>query len=177
MFNHDKIPLSLPMVIEGLFSAGACMITFGALLGKTSAGQLLVLSVIEVAFYTLNIYIIVYSVEVVDVGGSMIIHMFGALFGIAATRFLTPCRKDRSDGWEVENRSSATSDVFAMIGTVFLWILWPSFNAALVPPLGQYRAVVNTILSLCNSCLTAYAMSRFFDGKFGMVDIQNAVCF
>jgi ammonium transporter Rh len=45
-------------------------------------------------------------------------------------------------------------------GTLFLWIFWPSFNAALATPgAGQQRAVVNTILSISASTVTAFAVS------------------
>ena len=53
---------------------------------------------------------------------------------------------------------------------------WPSFNAG--PQSGhlQHRAVVNTVLSMCGSCLAAFAASRLLrhEKKFSMVDIQNA---
>ena len=64
----------------------------------------------------------------------------------------------------------------AMIGTIFLWMFWPSFNAALGVGNGQPRAVINTLLSIAASCVTAflssYALRR--DKRFNMVDVQNA---
>jgi len=51
-----------------------------------------------------------------------------------------------------------------------------SFNAALAAPTFQLRAVINTLLSMCGCCVTAFVFSRFLrgEGKFFMVDIQNA---
>lgn len=44
------------------------------------------------------------------------------------------------------------SDLFAMIGTLFLWIFWPSFNSALLDtPEQQHRAIMNTYLSLASA--------------------------
>ena len=58
---------------------------------------------------------------------------------------------------------SHTSDLFSMIGTVFLWMFWPSFNAgAAAEGDAQMRAVMNTYLSLCGCVLTAFATSAFF---------------
>ena len=61
----------------------------------------------------------------------------------------------------------------------FLWLFrlfWPSFNGALAVSNAQHRAVLNTVLSLCGSCVVAflasYALRR--EAKFHMVDIQNA---
>ena len=44
--------------------------------------------------------------------------------------------------------ASKTSDTFAMVGTIFLWIFWPSFNSALLDGNDQQRAILNTYLSL-----------------------------
>jgi ammonium transporter Rh len=59
----------------------------------------------------------------------MYVHAFGAYFGLAASFALG--NKNR-DGTPFRNhkhqRSSKTSDTFAMVGTLFLWLFWPSFN-------------------------------------------------
>ena len=64
-----------------------------------------------------------------------------------------------------------------MIGTVFLWLFWPSFNSAPAEPgIGMNRTVTNTVLSLTGSCVAAflasYALRR--ERAFNMVDVQNA---
>ena len=64
-----------------------------------------------------------------------------------------------------------------MIGTIFLWMFWPSFNsAAALPGAAQHRAVLNTYFSLCASVLCAFAMSSLLNEhkKFVMEHIQNA---
>jgi len=63
--------------------------------------------------------------------------------------------------------------MFAMIGTIFLWMFWPSFNGALAEGNGQHRVVINTVLSLTNSCVGAFIASKLLrhEHKFDMVDI------
>jgi len=63
-----------------------------------------------------------------------------------------------------------------MIGTLFLWLFWPSFNGAIAVGNTAHRAIVNTILSLTGSCVTAFLSSHALrrEAKFSMVDIQNA---
>ncbi len=40
------------------------------------------------------------------------------------------------------------------LGTVFLWVYWPSFNAGIAEPAdARERAVINTYLSLSACCL------------------------
>ena len=38
------------------------------------------------------------------------------------------------DGEDKENRASYTSDMFAMVGTLFLFLYWPSFKYVPCPP-------------------------------------------
>jgi len=62
-----------------------------------------------------------------------------------------------------------------MIGTIFLWMFWPSFNGALAVAGNQHRVIVNTVLSLCVSASMAFFLSSVFHkGKFEMAEIQNA---
>lgn len=95
---------------------------------------------------------------IADIGGSMVIHMFGAFFGIAASAFLT----DKKARGNRDNSAVYHSDLFAMIGTIFLWMYWPSFNGALSYGNAQHRAVVNTVLSLTASCIFAFIFSQFW---------------
>ena len=54
-------------------------------------------------------------------------------------------------------------------GTVFLWMYWPSFNAALVAPdyVAQHRSVINTYFSLSAACVTTFALSPIFQRNGG----------
>ena len=58
---------------------------------------------------------------------------------------LRPKKEENEAG--VNEGPSYTSDIFAMIGTLFLWIFWPSFNSALVDDGDQERAIINTYLA------------------------------
>merc|ERR1719460_3480301 len=109
----------------------------------------------------------------------MFVHTFGAYFGLGVSRALSKSKKDASSG-EVKshdlNGSSTTSDMFAMIGTLFLWMFLPSFNGALAHGPQQNRVLVNTVLSLSACCVTAFAADNLLrpGHKFSMVSIQNA---
>jgi ammonium transporter Rh len=58
--------------------------------------------------------------------------------------------------------SRYSSDIFAMIGTVLLWIYWPSFNAILAHNDGYHRAIINTYISLLGSTISTFIVSSFF---------------
>merc|ERR1719453_1479910 len=162
------VPMEVPMLIEGDFAAAAVLITFGGVLGKVSPLQLLLIGLVEVVVYAVN-FELVAKIGTLDVGGSLVIHAFGAYFGLACSYACTP--KAAFD--HPKNKASYTSDMFAMVGTVFLWIYWPSFVSALVPQ-DREMAVFHTVLALCGSCVCAFAASAIFLDKFDMVHIQNA---
>tara|TARA_Y100000739_G_C20609982_1_gene467967 strand:- start:1692 stop:3014 length:1323 start_codon:yes stop_codon:yes gene_type:complete len=170
--SWNTITLDIETLITGDFAAGAVLISFGALLGKTNILQMSVIVLAELIFYAINESIGVIKYEAVDMGGSMYVHTFGAFFGLAVSYMITNLDKIKSE----KNSPSYVSDTFAMIGTIFLWMYWPSFNGALADGNSQHRVVINTYLSLTNSCIVAFIFSKIFrpKHKFNMVDIQNA---
>jgi ammonium transporter Rh len=84
----------------------------------------------EVIFYTLNAVVITSVLGAVDIGGSMSIHMFGAYFGLTST-FFFKSRKAIKDEYD-QCKGNYNSQLIAMIGTLFLFMFFPSFNAAMV---------------------------------------------
>lgn len=86
------------------------------------------MALVQVVGYTLNEAIVYELLHVNDAGGSMAIHSYGAYFGLTVSliisRVVKPVRKPPT---------SYQSNTFAMIGTLFLWMFWPSFNAGFFP--------------------------------------------
>uniref|UniRef100_H3CEY0 Ammonium transporter Rh type A n=1 Tax=Tetraodon nigroviridis TaxID=99883 RepID=H3CEY0_TETNG len=172
--DHGKIKISIFKIINADFSTATVLISFGAVLGKTSPVQLLIMTILEITIFSINEHLVAEVFQANDVGASMIIHAFGAYFGLAVARVLY--RPGLKKGHEKEG-SVYHSDLFAMIGTVFLWMFWPSFNSAIADPgLTQLTAVINTYLSLAACVLSAYAISSLVEhkGKLDMVHVQNA---
>ena len=52
--QRSYVLVDLPLLIDAAFAAGAAMISFGAVLGKTSPTQLLWLLVLQVPVYAFN---------------------------------------------------------------------------------------------------------------------------
>lgn len=169
----EKIKIHVESLVDADFACATVLISFGALVGKASPMQLLFIAFFEMIFYSLNYAIGMTQYKVADVGGSITLHSFGACFGLAATMMLSPRKKTKASAL---NGSNHTSDLFAMIGTVFLFMFWPSFNAALADGAGQQRAVLATIFSITASVAAGFGFSALFrpEHKFSMVDIQNA---
>ncbi|XP_006149162.1 ammonium transporter Rh type A [Tupaia chinensis] len=170
----QQIHIGITNMINADFSTATVLISFGAVLGKTSPVQMLIMTILEIAVFAGNEYLVVEIFQASDTGASMVIHAFGAYFGLAAAGVLY--RSGLRRGHDNEE-SVYHSDLFAMIGTLFLWMFWPSFNSAIAEPGNkQYRAIVNTYLSLAACVLTSYACSSLVEhrGKLDMVHIQNA---
>ncbi|XP_006198521.2 ammonium transporter Rh type C [Vicugna pacos] len=173
-FEGNYILVGVENLINADFCVGSVCVAFGAVLGKVSPVQLLIMTLFQVTLFAVNEYILLELLEVKDAGGSMTIHTFGAYFGLTVTRILY-----RPNLYQSKERQSSVyhSDLFAMIGTLFLWMFWPSFNSA-VSNHGdaQHRAVINTYCSLAACVLTSVALSSALQkkGKLDMVHIQNA---
>ena len=105
-------------------------------------------------------------------GGSMFIHAFGAYFGLAVSFCLRKMDTEKSSNNEGPRY---TSDLFSLLGTVILWVFWPSFNGALVVGAARHRAIINTYISLMGSTAWVFVLSGLLGNrKFAAEDIQNA---
>jgi len=81
----NNVSLSLIAFVEAAYGAATVLVTFGAVLGKVSPFELLILAIFEGLFYCLNYYINIRVLEASDPGGGMTIHLFGAFYSIGVT--------------------------------------------------------------------------------------------
>lgn len=159
-------------LVEADFAAAAVLISFGALLGKTTPQQMILLSIIETFAYAINANVGSRIFRAADVGGSIAIHAFGAYFGLFASRILAA-----APGIPMANLAEdRTSNVFSLLGTCSLFIFWPSFTSAPAKTAAERDVIiVNTTLAIAASALTAFASSAALrGGRLDVVDIANA---
>jgi len=172
--HNGKIYLNLTdSMLFSDFAAAAVLITFGVVLGKTTPLQLIILALIEIVLFTVNEIIGRKYLKAIDAGDTIFVHLFGAYFGLACSRVMY---KKKYEG-SAKQSSARTSDMFSMVGTIFLWMFWPSFNsAAAADGEPRHRAILNTYFSLCACVLGAFAVSGLDNkhNKFVMEHIQNA---
>lgn len=158
------------------FAAASLLICTGAVLGRLKMPQYLFMALLFIPFYMLNEWIILDAGlgllpmgAVVDTGGSIVIHAFGALFGLGVIVSMTTKKE-----FDLEIKTDATSDRFSLIGTMVLWIFWPSFCAALVSAGDVPQTALNVILALCGSTIATYFASVVLRRKISVTDIANA---
>ncbi|KAJ8370851.1 hypothetical protein SKAU_G00108790, partial [Synaphobranchus kaupii] len=118
-------------------------------------------------------WVVLEHLRINDVGGSILIHLFACYFGLAVTFVLY--RPGLRDG-HVKEGSSYQSDILSVVGTLLLWVYWPSFNSAFaLKGDDQHRAILHTFIALSASTLTAFALSSLLNprGRLTIADIQN----
>lgn len=189
--------LKVPTFIDGEFAAATALISYGAVIGRASPVQLVVMALLQSFFYAFNKVVIVLGLWAAeDVGGSMTIHMFGAYFGLAVSYILGPPKPSSAANAD----PNAVSDVLALIGTTLLWVYWPSFVGATETgvPLNENVCVIHTgkcsvvcvfytksyasltlylttVLALLGSTGASFYMSqKLCHGKFDPVHIANS---
>lgn len=175
IFGHALEPHTLDSLLFAELAAATGLIAMGAVLGRLRVFQYAFLALLLVPLYLLNEWIVLddafgLTTGFQDTAGSIVIHAFGAYFGLAMSIVLTTAYQ-RSRPIE----SDHTSDRFAMLGSVVLWLFWPSFATALVPLEQMPQTVVNTLLALSGATIATYFVSTLVNqGKTSMVDMANA---
>ena len=168
--SRPWIDINLITLIGADFACACVLISFGVIIGTASPLMLIVMTMIEVVLFNVNEVIGRQYFGTRDAGDTIFVHMFGAYFGLAVSRVLF----NRQASTSKKAGANRTSDLFSMVGTVFLWMFWPSFNSgAAAEGDAQMRGLINTYLSLCACAMSAFAVSALVNPqrKFCMVSI------
>jgi ammonium transporter Rh len=169
-----------PEGIEGLvlteFAAASLLICAGAVLGRLKMWQYMIMALLFLPAYMMNEWILleggwglVAKGAFVDTGGSIVIHAFGALFGLGVAMTMTTRQEQ-----DVPVASDFTSDRFSLLGSMMLWVFWPSFCAAIVAPELVPATVMNVVLALCGSTILTYFATVVLRRGIDAADIANA---
>lgn len=171
---HEGVPYNITVIIGSLYCGGSCLISYGGVIGLVSSAQIIVLVAFNITGYTLAEKLIFDVLLVEDIGGSMGIHLFGASFGIACA--IGCLWKTTNPKMHRKNTSGYLSNLFSFAGSAFLFMYWPSFNAAYaINDEERIRAICNTFLALSASAIATFMLSSTFnENKYNMEEILNA---
>jgi len=166
------------------YFTGSVLISLGALIGKLTICHYVVISLYETFFSSLNFYLCFKLMGGIDNGGSLYIHTFGAVFGVIVSITVFCTRKEYN---KISNNRHLTSDytsnIFSFIGTLFLWLFFPSFNTSFIQSLSseqnknllRFRGVINTYLSMIGSVVSVFVVSPIVsNGKIKMEHLLNS---
>ncbi|NXF66757.1 RHBGB protein, partial [Ciccaba nigrolineata] len=173
-FLNGKIYVGAQSMVSADFCAAAILIATGAVVGRVNPVQMLLLTLLGVTLFTLNEYILLSLMGVRDSGGSLTVHTFSAYFGLMVSRILhEPHMEKRKEQQDMGHQP----DFFAVVGTIFLWIFWPSFTSATTArDTAEPWAVLNTYFSLAASTLATFVLWPVLhaEGTLRMVQLQDA---
>jgi ammonium transporter Rh len=168
-------PDGIKALLFAEFACASALIAMGAVLGRLRLHQYVLLAALLVPAYAVNERLVLdgglgVTRGFVDSAGSIVIHAFGAYFGLGLALALT-----RKGHREKVIETDENSDRFSMLGSMVLWIFWPSFCSAVVPAAETSRTAVATVLALCGSTLATYVVSSLLrKGKVAFADMANA---
>ena len=171
VFSGDwkhKISVNFYTVLDGENTAGAVLVALGAVLGKLNVAQYFIMATMVTITQTFINQLTFVRLLANDIGGGMYIFLYGTVFGLSVALSLGKQDQTNSQNYI----STRNSNIFSMIGTLFLWVYWPSWNSAWATGNSRLRAILNTILSLSGSCVTSFLVSPLiFNGKLTMKHI------
>lgn len=186
----DKTVIGLPDIAGGIFAACSILIAVAGVLGRVSLQQLVIMLLIGVPMYCTNMWLTYSKVGATDTGGTIVIHAFGAFFGFGASWILGH-NKDAAMKRRHNEDANYNTNLLAMIGTLFLWCYYPSFNgygatwcdgadalgAACADSNPRFRATFNTQIALMAAAVTSIIMSDFSSHtkKNKMIHMQTGV--
>ncbi|EHH14466.1 hypothetical protein EGK_00394 [Macaca mulatta] len=167
------LPLSLSIRLATR-STMSMLISMNAVLGKVNLVQLVVMELVELTVFG-TMRIVINNIFKIDYGMNMMhIHVFAAYFGLTVAWCLP---KPLLKGTEDKYQTTTSPSLFAMLGTLFLWMFWPTFNSALLlNPIERKNAVFSTYYALAVSAVTAISVSSLAHprGKINMTYMHNA---
>ncbi|CAD6186788.1 unnamed protein product [Caenorhabditis auriculariae] len=172
---HDTgyFTIGIPEMVAADSSCAVVLITMGVLLGRLTPSQFLLLSFFETSLAVCVEHVVFNILHVNDSGRSLCVHTFGAYFGLAAAVVGTKKNVMEMD----EQGGIHHSDLFSMIGTLLLWVFFPSFNASVQEPEdARHRAIMNTYLAMASATVTTFLFSSMVDklARFNMIHIQSS---
>ena len=135
-----------------------------------------VVIIIHTIFSALNYILVRQELKVIDVGGTLNVHLFGAIFG-SVFSMISYCNKNEIERIKTSLHigSDHNSNLFALFGSLMIIPLWPSFNTALINGNQKYRGIINTYFSVGGSIITYFLMSAALNNKkFKIEDIIYA---
>lgn len=158
LLNNNWVTIGLD--VTDMIASQNCfcciLVTSGCVLGKVDLMEYVILTFVQVLFYSLNEAININCLSAFDVGGSVLIFLFGWIFGIVTAAFIPDSAQT---SFQHDKRLfSERSATFSLIGILTIWIFFPSFVAASAVGGQKYLAAINMLLALTGSSMGTFAV-------------------
>ncbi|KAJ7989010.1 hypothetical protein DPEC_G00315110 [Dallia pectoralis] len=177
LYQRGKILINIRSLVVAEMCTASSLIAIGSVFGKINPVQLVLISLVEVSGFVLNGWLLQTFLLTTFLNSIMLLHIFGAFFGLMLSWALY---RPGSEKYHEKEKIDSITGLSSMMGTLFLWVFWPSFNSVLVevdhPDRGRkLMAVYSTYLSLAVSAVTAAGISVLTSpqGKLNLFHIQR----
>jgi ammonium transporter Rh len=166
-----KVNISTYTLLGCCGCVAAQLIAYCAVLGRIGPKDLLIMSHFCTLGYCFNEVLVLSKIKAYDAAGSLYIHVYGAVFGLATSYILGRKKKPVKS-----IQSSYNSLIFATVGTIALWVYWPSFNfgGSAKNEYEQFVYAYSTLIGLVGSCMMTFVVTSLLSKKITMEDILNA---
>lgn len=154
---------SQDIMLGGVICAITLVIGIGVFLGLCKMWQYLLVGLMFAPAYVLIEWFLgtsFFGLESIDVGGSMLVHMVAAYFGIGVILAL----KDKRS-FDEPMYSTTHSVTFVWLGSLLLWMLWPSFVTGFLPADQTTWGMITCYMAGLGSMISAYFVCMIIQKK------------
>lgn len=158
---------SQEMLIRAVICAITVVIAIGVFLGTCKMWQYLLVGVAFAFVYSLIEWFCFGKLEeltglvVIDSGGSVLVHMCAAYFGIGVALGI----RDKA-AFNEPMYTTTHSVTFVWLASMLLWMLWPSFVTSLLhDPVEVTKATVTCYMAGIGSIISTYAVCMLLQNK------------
>ena len=170
---YFEAPWNQVLLIKAVVCAITLVIAIGVFLGTVKMWQYLLVGVGFAIFYAFLEWLIVGVPAVgidpgfmigesaaVDSGGSILVHMCAAYFGIGCALGI---REKRA--FDEPMYTTTHSVTFVWLASMLLWMLWPSFVCSQLPLEQVTWGTITCYMAGIGSVITAYLVCMYCQGK------------
>lgn len=162
------------LLINGVICAITLVIAIGVFAGTCKMWQYLMVGVGFGIVYSL-IQWLMGSVQIMgefatDPGGSILVHMCAAYFGIGVALGIRDKR-----AFDEPMYTTTHSVTFVWLASMLLWMLWPSFVTSLLPPDQVTWGTITCYMSGIGSIISTYFVCSAVQGKINCLIFTYAM--
>lgn len=142
-----RTPLELRIsdFIKGQYGVVAVLVSYGALLGKVNPQQMMLIVIVNTTAYCANKFLCVdYRGGVDNTGSLYTTHIFGAAFGLGCAMIVSGKRPAENP----DNAPRYQSNNYAILGSLFIFVTYPSFNSYWAPDALRVFVATGTFAAL-----------------------------